>query len=40
MENECAIKPTRIDFSRISMDKLNLILSTGSLDSLSEPTFT
>lgn len=36
MENECAIKPTRIDFSRVSMEKLNLILSTGSLDSLSD----
>ena len=30
------IKPTRIDFNRVSMDKLNAILSTGSLDSLNE----
>ena len=30
------VKPTRIDFSRVSMDKLNMILSSGSLDSLSE----
>lgn len=30
------LKPTRLDLDRVSMDKLNAILSTGSLDSLSE----
>lgn len=30
------IKPTRIDFNRVSVDKLNAILSTGSLDALNE----
>lgn len=35
-ETSQAIKPTRVDFNRVSIDKLNIILSTGSLDSLSE----
>lgn len=36
MDEICNIKPTRIDFDRVSLDKLNTILSTGSLDALNE----
>lgn len=36
VENTMKEKPTRIDFGRVSMDNLNRIVSTGSLDCLSE----
>lgn len=35
-ENLPTVKPTRIDFNRVSLDKLNTILSTGSLSALNE----
>ena len=36
MEEIPTIKPTRLNLDRVSMDRLNAILSTGSLDTLSE----
>ena len=36
MEEIPTIKPTRLNLDRVSLDRLNAILSTGSLDTLSE----